>query len=39
MSSCSSDDEKVIDFQIHRLCQSLKLWQSVAPQILQINSD
>ena len=39
MSNCDSDDEKVIDFQIHRLCQSLKLCQSVAPQILQINSD
>jgi len=39
MSNYSSDDEKVIDFQIHRLCQSLKLCQSVAPQILQINSD
>ena len=22
MSSCSFDDEKVIDFQIYRLCQS-----------------
>ena len=22
MSNCDSDDEKVIDFHIHRLCQS-----------------
>ena len=24
MSSCSFDDEKVIDFQIYRLCQSFR---------------
>ena len=24
MSNCDSDDEKVIDFHIHRLCQSFR---------------
>ncbi len=40
MSNCDSDDEKVIDFQIHRIFQSFgTLTNYVNMQILQVNSD
>ena len=39
MSNYSSDDEKELIFRFIDFFKVLGLWQSVAPQILQVNSD